>query len=380
MKVCIVNQLGRAQGPDHTDAIIADCLIKNGFEVSIATNCKFDVVKHFHDNFDVFLPPDTPVYGMLPSSLHSYPVFGPTWVWLSLRQALRKEKPDIVLCDGVPYNVNARRDRKPTLAVYFSEPISGELARAHGSFGRKPFHAKIYSIIYFKILELLSTKDVDILIANSKAGATHYEQIFNRKVHVLPSPVDTSKFLPGRKENLVTHVGILNPRKKIESVIEAVAKARTCPRLSIIGNINPGLEGYAEFLRSLVKRLNIENRVSFHVNASFDELRDIVARSKIFVSAGVEYFSLAVIEQMSAGSIPIVSRHFVPWSEIVEYGKFGFGFESIDEIADTIDNILMDPELASRMQNLAMRRAEEFDVRIFCRRLVNILMKGSHDR
>ena len=54
MKICIVNQLGRAQGPDHTDAIIADCLVKKGFEVSIATNSKINVIKHFNFNFMVF--------------------------------------------------------------------------------------------------------------------------------------------------------------------------------------------------------------------------------------------------------------------------------------------------------------------------------------
>jgi len=376
MKICIANQLGRAQGPDHTDAIIADCLIKNGFDVSIATNCKLDVIKHFHYNFDIQLPAETPVYGMLPSSLASYPLFGPIWVWASLRQVLRKEKPDIVLCDGIPHRVNACGNKKLTTAVYFSEPISGEVARAHNAFGKKPFHSKIYSIVFFKIVQMLSATDVDILIANSKAGATHYEEVFNKKVHVLPSPVDTGKFFPGEKQNLVTHVGIFNPRKKIESVIEAVARARTKPKLSIIGNIVPGLEAYVNFLRSRVRQLNIEDRVSFHINASFDELREIVSRSKIFVSAGVEYFSLAVIEQMSAGCIPIVSRRFVPWSEIVEQGKYGFGFDSIHEIADTIDEILTDSELADRMQKLAITRAKEFDVKIFCKRLVDILLKG----
>ena|GEM_PF-6957455 len=373
MKVCIGCVLGRAQGPDHTEAIVADSLIKHGFDVCFATNCKVDVVKHFHNNFGICLPSETRVYGVLPSSLATYPSFAPVWVWTSLKRAIKKEKPDVVFCDGVPYRVKAPGRSKPTVAVYFSEPIAGEVARAHAKFGKQPLYSRIYSIVFERLQQMVSSKNIDIIIANSKAGAAFYEKVFKKSVHILPSPVDTAKFSPGKKEDLVTHVGIFDPRKKIESVIEGVALARTKPKLSLVGNLIPTKKWYLDFLRSKVKKLGMEDRVSFHVNASFSELCGIVSRSKICVSAGVEYFSLAIIEQMAAGCVPIVSRSFVPWFEIVDKGKYGFGFDTVEELACTIDKVLTNQELYNTMQRVAIKRAKEFDVKVFGNRLVDII-------
>jgi glycosyltransferase involved in cell wall biosynthesis len=375
LKVCIASTLGRAQGPDHTEAIVADSLVKHGFEVCIATNCRMDVLRHFSSNFDINLPKDTKVYGTLPSTLAYFPSFSPIWVSESLRKAIKKEKPDIVFSDGTPYHVSASEKTRITTAVYLSEPTVGALAHEHSAFGKQPLSAKIYSKLFSKIEDLITEKDVDIPIANSKAGALFYTPIYCKEVPVLFSPVDTSKFVPSEKENLVTHVGIINPRKRIEVAIEAVAAAKTKPKLSIIGNIIPSRGWYLNYLRSRVQQLGMDDRVTFHVNAPFNELQNVVSRSKVCVSAGVEYFSLAVIEQMAAGCVPIVSKSFVPWTEIVDKGKYGFGFDSVEELSSTIDRIISDDELYSKMQRLATGRAKEFDIKIFGDRLVDLLLR-----
>jgi glycosyltransferase involved in cell wall biosynthesis len=375
LKVCVASTLGRAQGPDHTEAIVADSLAKHGFEVCIATNCRMDILQHFSSNFDVTLPKDTKVYGTLPSALAYFPSFSPIWVSASLQRAIRKEKPDIVFSDGTPYHVSASEKARIKTAVYLSEPTVGALAHSHSTFGKQPVSAKIYSTLFCKIEDLITEKDVDIPIANSKAGALFYEPIYRKKVPVLFSPVDTSKFVPGEKENLVTHVGIINPRKRIEVAIDAVAAAKTKPKLSIVGNIMPSRGWYLNFLRSRVQQLGIEDRVTFHVNAPFSELQNVVSRSKVCISAGVEYFSLAVIEQMAAGCIPIVSKSFVPWLEIVDKGKYGFGFDCAEEVSNTIDDIISDNGLYLKMQRLVIGRAKEFDVKVFGDRLVDLLRR-----
>jgi len=375
LKVCIASALGRAQGPDHTEAIVADRLLKYGFRISFATNCTLDIVEHFSRNFGIHIPTNTPRYGVLPAFVKAYPSFAPFFVWAAVQRAVRDERPDFLFCDGVPYRVKKSRNR-PVTAVYFSEPTQlSRPGRAHATFNT-PAHLGMYHILFGMIQDAISEFDYDILIANSKAGADFFEKTLRRKVHVLFSPVDTRRFAPGAKENLVTAVGILIPRKNFEVVIDGVALARTKPRLAIVGNVLPNMRAYLESLKSRARALGVEDRVSFHLNVSDSELRNIVSRSKVCVSAGVEYLSLAVLEQMSAGCVPIVSRSFVPWREILEQGRYGYGFDSAEEIAETIDMILDDTELYEKMGAAAMMRAKEFDIEKFGKQLVHILLHG----
>jgi len=76
---------------------------------------------------------------------------------------------------------------------------------------------------------------------------------------------------------------------------------------------------------------------------------------------------------MAAGCVPIVSRSFVPWFEIVDKGKYGFGFDTVEELACTIDKVLTNQELYNTMQRVAIKRAKEFDVKVFGNRLVDII-------
>jgi glycosyltransferase involved in cell wall biosynthesis len=245
----------------------------------------------------------------------------------------------------------------------------------HATFNA-PMHLRMYALLFGIVQDAIWSSDYDILIANSKTGAGIFEKELGRRVHVLYSPVDTRRFIPRAKENLVTAVGILIPRKRFEVIIDGVALARTKPKLAIIGNLLPNMHSYFESLKDRTRALGIEDRVSFHLNAPDFRLRNIVSRSKICVSAGVEYFSLAVLEQMSAGCVPIVSRSFVPWTEILEGGRYGYGFKSAEEIATTIDMLLTDSELCEKMSAVAIERSHEFDIDKFGEQLVQILLHG----
>jgi glycosyltransferase involved in cell wall biosynthesis len=60
----------------------------------------------------------------------------------------------------------------------------------------------------------------------------------------------------------------------------------------------------------------------------------------------------------------------------LEQGRYGYGFDSAEEIAETIDMILDDTELYEKMGAAAMMRAKEFDIEKFGKQLVHILLHG----
>jgi glycosyltransferase involved in cell wall biosynthesis len=186
--------------------------------------------------------------------------------------------------------------------------------------------------------------------------------------------VSTNKFVPRTKENLVTCLGVFNPRKNYETAVTAVAHAASKPTLRIIGSFSPGYFSYPTYLKKLAKELGAADRIHLHVNSSFSELKSVVGRSKICVSCGVEYFGIAIVEQMSAGCVPVVYKSFAPWSDIIEYGKFGFGFRTTTELQELIDELISDPSLCSKMASKAIERAKFFDETIFRKKIADLIL------
>ena len=172
----------------------------------------------------------------------------------------------------------------------------------------------------------------------------------------------------------------LQDEKDLREPLRRFTLSKSKPKLAIIGSLPPGGEIYLAYLKRLCKELKIEHQVSFYPNANFpEELQEIIARSKICVSNGIEYFGIALAEQMSAGCIPIVYKHTAPWEDIVEEGKFGFGFETSKDLATAIDSIMNDEELQTKMGKIAIIRAKEFDEEVFREKMTNLLLKKNQN-
>lgn len=270
--------------------------------------------------------------------------------------------------------------RKSKIFVYTNELLipANKSAKLQKKLTREPAYIRVYTKLYNIILESITDqKCADKIICNSKYTANLYEKIYNKVPEVVFPPVSITKFSARHKENLVTCLGVFHPRKRFETTIRAIALSKTKPKLAIIGSLPPGSDLYLSNLRRLSKQLKIEERVRFYPNSNFEELKEIIARSKICVSSGIEFFGLAIVEQMAAGCVPIVYKQTAPWEDIISEGEFGFGFETCEELADTIDRIISDEKLQTKMSNIAIIRAKEFDERVFREKMANLL---SHEK
>jgi len=88
----------------------------------------------------------------------------------------------------------------------------------------------------------------------------------------------------------------------------------------------------------------------------------ILGISKVYLHPmKYEHFGMAIVEAMASGVIPVVHKSGGPWTDIVEYGKYGFGFKSIDEAVGYISNILEMNQ--NELQNWRLRLLEK--IRIF---------------
>lgn len=360
---------------EHINAILIDELLKKDADVVVATLTKIDIVKLFREKFDINLCRSPKIYSLFPASVTSLPIFQPFWNWFSMLNCISRENPDVIYIDGYYYSVPKYFKRKAKVIVYDNEPVPINEKGEIQSENKFPFYVKVYTKLFDNLLKSITDRDcVDKVICNSQFSAKLYEKTFKKTPEIVLPPVCTAKFSIGIKEKLVSCVGVFTPRKRFERTIEAIALSKSKPKLVIIGSLPPGGDIYLSYLKRLSKQLGIENRISFHPNSNFKDLKEIISRSKICVSNGIEYFGIALVEQMASGCIPIVYKSTAPWEDIVAKGKFGFGFETPQDLADVIDRIISDEGLQTNMSNISKKRAQNFDENIFREKMMNLLV------
>jgi len=147
------------------------------------------------------------------------------------------------------------------------------------------------------------------------------------RYHIIPVPVKMpERFdLSNKKMNQVLIFGRINVEKKLEIALEM---ARKCSlRFIIAGAVNPGNESYYRYLIS-----------SAPENVSIVKNPDESTKHKLFCESGIflhlrrrENFPISVLEGIAYGCVPVVPKFGGTWEDIVSKGRYGIGYESVDD-------------------------------------------------
>jgi glycosyltransferase involved in cell wall biosynthesis len=171
---------------------------------------------------------------------------------------------------------------------------------------------------------------------------------------LLPPPC--TQFPPREKRDQIIQVTRLIPEKRVEIFLEA---ARRLPKYHfvLIARSKPGLEGYARDLQD-----RMPSNVTL-VKASLRQAPHLLEESKIYLYTGrEEAMMLTVMEAVSAGCYPIVSRNTGPAETVETIGIGGF-FETVDDLVPTIDKamdqIVNPAEISERARMFSPERFEE---------------------
>jgi len=171
-----------------------------------------------------------------------------------------------------------------------------------------------------KIANSLKLFSINKLVYNSKFTRDVIERSLPRsKGVVIYPPIDTTQFVPGKKENLILSVARFDSPSHskrqdvlIDAFREMFAKEKEY-RLVLAG----GNRGGDETLDSLKQRVG-NLPVEIIPNPDFKKLKDLYSRAKFFWHAAgygidetkepekVEHFGMTTVEAMSAGCIPVV--------------------------------------------------------------------------
>ena len=119
-----------------------------------------------------------------------------------------------------------------------------------------------------------------------------------------------------------------------------------------------------EDLEKLVKKLKIENNVSFLGFVPNEDLNSLFCSADCFVNAcEAELQCLAAMEAMASG-LPVIGVNALALPELIHHGENGYLFESGDKKALTqqLIQIFTDDELRKKMANNSLNIIAAHDI------------------
>lgn len=170
------------------------------------------------------------------------------------------------------------------------------------------------------------------------------------RVEYLYTPVDTSFSvdLNNKKKNTVLVFGRINPDKNLEVVFDLASSINA--RFVISGYVSPQDHVYLETLR----KTKLKN-VKIIANPSEDQKTELFKNAWTYLHTKQrEHFGVSIAEAISSGCIPVVPKNGGAWEDIVAEGNFGFGYSSIEEAKQKIQESF-DLDLPSRKSILNSR-------------------------
>jgi len=226
-------------------------------------------------------------------------------------------------------------------------------------------------------------KDWNIkVLANSTITSIYAKKTWGINAPILYPPVFTPRSIKvgtnGEKKNLIVSLGVISPGKYHGTVIDAfaVVKRRTNNlKLIIIGSLVD--KNYYNYLLKKIKIYDLKNDVFILTNVSEEKKWIVLSQAKIIVHAKrFEPFGIAVAEGMAAGAIPVVYKGPLsgPWIDIVDKGRYGIGFRTVEELAEAIEYIMnADGTELSELQEKAYKGSQGFSFDKFERNITRLL-------
>ncbi|HVB25839.1 MAG TPA: glycosyltransferase [Ktedonobacteraceae bacterium] len=279
--------------------------------------------------------------------------------FMPMRNLLKRSDPDIIhihspIVLGNIAQILAGGLRKPVIATNHYLPINMSRALSVDPLFGKPFNNITYSYL------VSFCNRCEYVTAPTKTALDLlYEHGLRAPAGVISNGIDLKQFSPGERSvemlqrynlpldrPIVLHVNRLSEEKRINILLDAVAKMHLAAHIALAGS------GPAEAeLREQVERLHIGDRISFLGFVNDDDLLALRRSANLFVIASeADLQSLATMEAMACG-LPVIAADSYALPELVHTGENGYLFPpgNSDELARLLDTMLADPALCKQM-------------------------------
>ncbi len=190
-----------------------------------------------------------------------------------------------------------------------------------------------------------------------------YKQIEN-KIHIHILGLDLEEFpfsRDNRQKNMVLAVGRLVETKGFDYLLNAIKKLReqgidVCTEL-----VGDGPEEIN--LKNLARQLGITDYVKFHGVKPFNEVKKIMSQATLLVlpCPVIGDAMPTVLKEAMALGTPVAGTGIAAIPELLGHGKYGILFEkkSINSLADTIKQVITNPEIQEKYALAGRKQIEE---------------------
>jgi glycosyltransferase involved in cell wall biosynthesis len=196
------------------------------------------------------------------------------------------------------------------------------------------------------------------IVCNSSWTSQAVERRLGLRAEVLYPPVHMVSPPPRSKEDLVVGVGRISPDKNWERFVRIAAgvKKRRSVKFVIVGH------GYDARPGSYCSKLVVlaDGKVHLALDVTEEAKWRILSEAKVLLhTKSAEHFGIGVVEAMSAGAVPVVNRDGGAWTDILEKGRYGYGYSDDSSAVEAVLNALDDEALAKQVRVKAAQFSEE---------------------
>ena len=312
-----------------------------------------------------------------PVSVRAFGLWTRLFLWRPLRRALRRYKPSFVFVDEPTYKkaVGLKRDYRLVEYIHFPMEVT-VYPRYRGTglaYGEDPyimerygkFPLNVYWGIYSRLYPVYARENpfyiADAVLTNSKWTAEVVRLVFGERPEVINPPlppnveiIEKPKPFDERKQ-WVLMLGRFTQEKRYHWVVTEVAprlfKEVPEARLFIFGGAaTPTLQAYKERVKQMAQNaglrvaetLDVDAQVYLIANAPRRLINEVMDQARAFLHATInEHWGIAVAEAMARGLTPVVHKSGGTWTDLVEMGKYGMGYESPEEAVEALSKALL---------------------------------------
>lgn len=330
-------------------------------QYAYAMLCEF--AKNKNHRFTVFLK-DKPLSDLPKESEHfHYKIFGPKKLWTQIALPISltiSPKIDLFMSLG---HYGPRFSRVPYIVTIF------DLSFLH--FPDLFNKDDLYQLTNWSKYSIKNSKHVITISNASKKDIQKSYSIEPSKVSVTHMGYNKSIFKPQTKSKIdqakskykvvgdyIIFVGTLQPRKNISKLLEAHAKIGKKNNLSLV---IVGKKGWMyDEIFNKVKNLKLEKSVIFTDFVPDADLPQLISGATAYVLPSLfEGFGIPVIEAQACGT-PVVVSNTSSLPEVVRESGVLVDPESVESIAEGIEKIIKNPNLASTLSKNGLKNVNRF--------------------
>ena len=281
-----------------------------------------------------------------------------------------------------------------SLVANLCKKTNPELIYANGSRAAlysclaKPFHNKPV-IFHCRIAEkdwkmdLILTRMINLIICNSIATTKRFNKIHNNKIRIVYNGFELGRLREPVKKSapvgldwkIILVVARISRQKRHDVALdtfEKIADSLPNAHLILIGDKDRLDVEWWEYLQTKTRMSPFSKRI--HWPGYQRDIRPWYRSASILFAPGEnEAFGRVIIEAMACG-LPVIATRGGGIPEIVRHGEDGILVQpgDIDEMANAIENILINDELRKGLAQSAINRAEGFDLETHTEKMIKI--------